>query len=113
MGPGQVVICREALLPVDLTPAQADCYRLVLARSFDMLADPRPARHSGPRAAQLRAICGELRKVRSPAPTMVMVGPPAVRVLLPWSMLLLTCPEPCRMDEAILERCWRRGGGGP
>lgn len=63
VGQGQVVICREALLPVDLTPAQADCYRLVLARSFDMLADPRPARHSGHRAAQLRAICGELRKV--------------------------------------------------
>ncbi|KAK9839116.1 hypothetical protein WJX74_009858 [Apatococcus lobatus] len=63
VGAGQVVICREALLPVDLTPAQADCYRLVLARSFDMLADPRPARHSGHRAAQLRAICAELRKV--------------------------------------------------
>ncbi|KAK9823247.1 hypothetical protein WJX72_001331 [[Myrmecia] bisecta] len=54
---------REITLPVELAGEQAQCYRTVLARFYEMLADPKPPRHSGHRAAQMRTICAELRKV--------------------------------------------------
>ncbi len=57
----------EACLPVDLAPGQVAACRAVLARAFEVLADPHPPRHSGHRAAQLRAVAAELRRVGSPS----------------------------------------------
>ena len=50
-------------IPVELTPAQAAAYRTVLTRSYELLSDPKPSRHSGYRAAQLRNVAQELRNV--------------------------------------------------
>lgn len=55
---------REVRLPLELAPGQAAGCRAVLARAFEVLADPHPPRHSGHRAAQLRTIAAELRRVR-------------------------------------------------
>ncbi len=35
---------REVQLPVELSAAQAECYRTTLARYYETLADPKPAR---------------------------------------------------------------------
>lgn len=43
----------QVRLPVGLTPAQAAAYRTVLTRSYELLSDPKPSRHSGYRAAQV------------------------------------------------------------
>lgn len=53
----------EVRIPVGLTPAQAAAYRTVLTRSYELLSDPKPSRHSGYRAAQLRTVAQELRNV--------------------------------------------------
>lgn len=42
--PQQVPLCAEVQLPVDMTPFQADCYKTMLARCYETLADPKPAR---------------------------------------------------------------------
>ena len=54
---------REARLPLQLSEAQLECYRDVLARRFDVLADPKRPRHSAQRTSEMRALCAELRKV--------------------------------------------------
>ncbi|GIL66592.1 hypothetical protein Vafri_20082 [Volvox africanus] len=59
----QVTVQREVQIPVELSELQVECYRTVLARHFEVLTDPRPPRHSGHRAAMLRHICNDLRKV--------------------------------------------------
>ena len=60
---------REARLPLQLSEAQLECYRDVLARRFDVLADPKRPRHSAQRTSEMRALCAELRKViPRPAP---------------------------------------------
>lgn len=46
---------------------QLECYRDVLARRFDLLAEPKRPRHSAQRTAEMRALCAELRKVTSMA----------------------------------------------
>ena len=61
----------EVSIPVDLSREQRECYRVALVRFYDVLADPRPPRHAGHRAAQMRTVCSELRKVGVP------VDPPA------------------------------------
>lgn len=53
----------EVRIPLDPTPAQAAAYRTVLTRSYELLADAKPSRHAGYRAAQMRNVCLELRKV--------------------------------------------------
>lgn len=53
----------QVRIPVELTPAQAAAYRTVLTRSYELLSDPKPSRHSGYRAAQLRNVAQELRNV--------------------------------------------------
>ena len=61
-----------------LVQAQLECYRDVLARRFDVLADPKRPRHSAQRTSEMRALCAELRKVTplrlpdppTPAPAM-------------------------------------------
>ena len=58
---------REARLPLQLSEAQLECYRDVLARRFDVLADPKRPRHSAQRTSEMRALCAELRKVDFPA----------------------------------------------
>ncbi len=60
---------REARMPLQLSEAQLECYRDVLARRFDVLADPKRPRHSAQRTSEMRALCAELRKVgvHSPA----------------------------------------------
>lgn len=40
-------------IPAGLTPSQAAAYRTVLTRSYELLSDPKPSRHSGYRAAQV------------------------------------------------------------
>lgn len=37
-------LCREVVVPVELSRPQADAYRTVLARSYEVLADPKPPR---------------------------------------------------------------------
>lgn len=54
---------KELLLPVELSAQQAECYRTLLARYYEILADPKVPRHSGHRATQLKHICNELRRV--------------------------------------------------
>ena len=49
-----------------LVQAQLECYRDVLARRFDVLADPKRPRHSAQRTSEMRALCAELRKVTIP-----------------------------------------------
>lgn len=51
---GEVLPAAEVRIPVSLTPAQAAAYRTVLTRSYELLSDPKPSRHSGYRAAQVR-----------------------------------------------------------
>lgn len=53
----------EARVPLQLSEAQLECYRDVLARRFDVLADPKRPRHSAQRTSEMRALCAELRKV--------------------------------------------------
>ena len=53
---------REVQLPVSLTGEQAECYRKVLGRFYDVLVDPKMHRLSSSRASQTKAICEELRK---------------------------------------------------
>lgn len=60
---GQVLPGGEVRIPVRLTSAQVAAYRTVLARSYELLSDPKPSRHSGYRAAQLRNVATELRNV--------------------------------------------------
>ncbi len=55
--------CSGVQVPVELTDSQAECYRTLLARFFEVLADPKPPRHGGHRASQLKHVCNELRKV--------------------------------------------------
>ncbi len=59
---------REARVPLQLSEAQLECYRDVLARRFDVLADPKRPRHSAQRTSEMRALCAELRKVGSYSP---------------------------------------------
>ncbi len=49
-----------------LALAQLECYRDVLARRFDLLADPKRPRHSAQRTSEMRALCADLRKVGPP-----------------------------------------------
>ena len=72
----------EVSLPMPLVPQQRECYRLSLARFYEVLADPRPPRHQGHRAAQLRTVCGELRKVSRACQE--------------------TCPLTCRQRTSVL-----------
>ena len=60
---GPSIPIREILLPLELTCEQMEAYRAILARGFDVLADPAPPRQSGLRAAQMRSLCAEIRKV--------------------------------------------------
>ena len=60
---GPSIPMREILLPLELTFEQMEAYRAILARGFDVLADPAPPRQSGLRAAQMRSLCAEIRKV--------------------------------------------------
>ena len=69
----------EVSLPLDLSREQRQCYRAVLARFYEVLADPRPPRHAGHRAAQMRTVCGELRKV-GPAPLCAHLAWPVSRM---------------------------------
>ena len=55
---------REIWVPLKAAPAQQAAYCSVLVRSTDVLTDPKPPRHAGHRAAQIRAVCAALRKVR-------------------------------------------------
>ena len=41
----------EFMLPADLAPEQCGAYRTVLTRFYEVLADPKPPRHSGHRCA--------------------------------------------------------------
>jgi hypothetical protein len=59
-----VHLAAEVRIPLDPTPSQAAAYRTVLTRSYELLADAKPSRHAGYRAAQMRNVCLELRKVR-------------------------------------------------
>ena len=54
---------REVWVPVCLTPVQRAAYCSVLVRNVEILTDPKPPRHAGHRAAQMRCVCTELRKV--------------------------------------------------
>ena len=54
---------RELWLPLSATGPQQAAYCSVLVRSLGVLAEPKPPRHAGHRAAQIRAVCAELRKV--------------------------------------------------
>lgn len=56
-------LAAEVRVPLDPTPHQAEAYRTVLTRSYELLADAKPSRHAGYRAAQMRNVCVELRKV--------------------------------------------------
>ena len=60
---GAVLPAAEVRVPVGLTPSQAAAYRAVLTVGYEYLADPKPSRYSGYRAAQLRTLCTELRNV--------------------------------------------------
>jgi hypothetical protein len=40
----------------------------VLARRFDLLAEPKRPRHSAQRTSEMRALCADLRKVRAGLP---------------------------------------------
>lgn len=53
----------EVQVPVTMTEDQAECYRKVLGRFYDILADPKMHRLSSTRASQSKIICDELRKV--------------------------------------------------
>lgn len=53
----------EVAMPVRMPRQQAAAYKTVLTRFYEMLADPKPPRHSGHRAAQMRSVVAELRKV--------------------------------------------------
>ena len=53
---------REIWVPLRATPAQRAAYCSVLVRSIDVLTDPKPPRHAGHRAAQIRGVCSVLRK---------------------------------------------------
>ncbi len=55
----------EARVPLQLSEAQLECYRDVLARRFDVLADPKRPRHSAQRTSEMRTLCAELRKVHT------------------------------------------------
>lgn len=57
---GAVLPPAEMRVPVALTPAQAAAYRTVLTRSYELLSDPKPSRHSGYRAAQVGVNSGRL-----------------------------------------------------
>ena len=57
--------CCEVLLPVELTPEQIQSYQTVLVRQYEGLADTRPPKHAGHRAACLKHVCSELLKVRA------------------------------------------------
>ena len=63
----QVHANTEIQLPVALTEQQAECYRKVLGRFYDILVDPKMHRLSSSRASQTKAICDELRKVCFPS----------------------------------------------
>ena len=54
---------REVWMPLCLTPVQRAAYCSVLLRNIEILTDPKPPRHAGHRAAQMRCVCTELRKV--------------------------------------------------
>lgn len=41
----------EFMLPAELAPEQCSLYRAVLTRFYEVLADPKPPRHSGHRRA--------------------------------------------------------------
>ena len=41
----------EFALPAELSPEQRSCYRTVLTRFYEVLADPRPPRNAGHRSA--------------------------------------------------------------
>lgn len=58
----------EVRVPLQLSEAQLECYRDVLARRFDVLADPKRPRHSAQRTSEMRSLCAELRKVGLSAP---------------------------------------------
>lgn len=64
---GSLVIARvEVQIPVAMTELQAEAYRKVLGRFYDVLADPKIHRLSSTRASNTKTICDELRKVRLP-----------------------------------------------
>ena len=43
----------EFALPAELSPEQRGCYRTVLTRFYEVLADPRPPRNAGHRSAHV------------------------------------------------------------
>lgn len=53
----------EIQIPVSLTSDQAEFYKQVLSKFYDVLVDPNTHRLSSSRASQSRTICDELRKV--------------------------------------------------
>eukprot|EP00884_Botryococcus_braunii_P016742 jgi/Botrbrau1/3751/Bobra.0363s0028.1 len=53
----------EVVLPCPLTPNQAEAYRATLVRHYPTLTDPKPPRHAGHHAGQIRGICANLCKV--------------------------------------------------
>lgn len=60
--PAPQVRC-EVVLPCNLTPSQAEAYRTTLVRCYQTLTDPKPPRHAGHHAGQIRGICTNLCKV--------------------------------------------------
>jgi hypothetical protein len=48
-----VALPLEIALPADPSPEQRSCYRTVLTRFYEVLADPRPPRNAGHRCAVL------------------------------------------------------------
>ena len=78
----QVHANTEIQLPVALTERQAECYRKVLGRFYDILVDPKMHRLSSSRASQTKAICDELRKVLPQCLVPALAGTPRARCSL-------------------------------
>ena len=53
----------EVRIVVDLSPEQKAAYRDALTRSYELLSDPKASRFSGYRAAQLKNLAVELRRI--------------------------------------------------
>ena len=88
---------REIWMPLQATPLQKAAYCSVLVRSIDVLADPKPPRHAGHRAAQIRGVCAELRKVRSAllhVALCVLLCTPESRLLRHWTAAPFLAPQP-------------------
>lgn len=53
----------EVRIPVKLRSAQIESYKMVMTKSYELLADPKASRFSGYRAVQLRGVVSDLRAV--------------------------------------------------